>query len=113
MWGTLTQLLLSSSFITVALFVIVGIEIIKTFVGENVKWFSTIMPFIALLLSIFGVLTLNITHLTEWKEWVLQGITQAFLVDLFYTYCGKPVIKLIKYIWDTALSKMTNMADQK
>jgi hypothetical protein len=109
LWNSLLQIILAPNFIIVSIFVLGAIEVLKnTFRLGGRAWFSTVAPFIALVFSFIGVTLTKLTVLGDWKVWVLDGLTQAFLVDIFYTFFGKPLLKGITSLWQKLIDNFEN-----
>ena len=112
LWNDAFNYIFGTEFLIMALVVIGAMEVIKKTFQIPEKWSSTIMPYIALVLSM-GVVGLS--HITEFhniEAWILHGLLQAFFVDIFYTYLGKFVIQVVPGIWNVVfhwiMSKKSN-----
>jgi hypothetical protein len=98
------EFILGKDFLVVAFFVIGAIEVFKMTLP---KWSnSTALPYVALVLSFVGVYLANFGDMANWKTWILEGIAQAFLVDIFYTFAGKPLISAVKLAWSSFFKKV-------
>lgn len=104
-WNDAFQYIFGTHFIVMALFVIGVMEAVKTKIKFSPKWESTLMPYIALLVSFLAVGIVHLNDLANIKEWILYALVQAFFIDIFYTYMGKAVIKVIPFIWSIILNK--------
>lgn len=123
LWDQIINYVLGPEFLLMALFVIAVMEVIKThckgfihkFAGD--KWSSTIHPWIAGILSCIAVFLANLGDLPNVETWLLLGITQAALVDLFYSWFGKPAIRTVKFAWGKMLNaymhKKTDVKNEK
>lgn len=98
------EFILGKDFLIIAFFVIGSLEVFK---ATFPKWSnSTVLPYAALALSFIGVYLSRLDQIPGWKEWVLEGLAQAFLVDIFYTFAGKPAIAAVKIAWGSFFKKV-------
>lgn len=100
LWNGIFKIVAGPEILLISLFVVAAVEGLKiTFKKLN----STFIPFIALGLSFLGVTLSHIHELKNVHDWVLMGLTQAFLIDIFYTYLGKPLLQGILFLWSFLL----------